>query len=680
MSYQIVYRMIFTNDNNDNIYIQISDTESGLGGVTIIDMQDTDGTELITKCNLKTANDGEDKLYKIRSLRFSCSFVATASFNLSTFITGQDNRWLVEVYVSSISNPPIFTGFLVPDGMKEMFLDEGLYEVELTASDYLPTLSEIPLTKPDGTVPKGHFKLIQYVSWALQKTFLQLPIKVVYSLREQNHTGANDCFFDKIYLEGLSFETNINEREDCATVINKILLGCYITQVNGEWWIVRVDEQDSTPYTIYSFSYDGTFVSKTTGNYLKYIGINDTINLVNEDAAIFPERQIKYAKQSFQFETWQEIICNINYTRGTINGGISIPAGYEAYAPVECWTNAKNPEAATPSPADITGYMRRKVTNGYEEERILVLPFTGSVGIHFFQSETVEVNKLDKFNFSVDRRLTSDHTGSGWSHDSIFKIRLKGNDGSYWAMIGNDAFGKVGSWKQGTGGFPNIGTEYDWVYQTSMEDETQWATHSVEVDPCPVAGKVDIMLLQSDIYGHVNDTHFANIQFEYIPIIDGVYQKVTGQFHKVSNTDNRKANKDEQIYISEAVSPQWKGVLKRFDGTNYLIIGNVYDFRYGTSGGLGLTRFSKYQVFALWNQYNRIIRKFQGSLLGLDTDINELPTMIHKYVFNVSSDATSNKYYQLLGFDMDLATCQWTGTFADVYDSVADKDFTSEWE
>lgn len=679
MSYLVVHRMIFTNDNEGiDTFIHISDTTSGVGTSVFTEMQDAQGY-LTQSANLMTANDGEDKLSQIRSLKFKCVFLSTNTYNVDFFLSGEDNRWLVEVFIGSESNPASFTGFLIPEGAKEIFLDHGLYGVELTASDYLPTLSEIPLVKPDLSIPKGKFFIIEYISWILQKTFLQLPIKVVYNLREENYTGADDCFFRNVADEALSYETNINEREDCLTVLKKLLLGCFITQHNGEWWIIRVDEMDNTDYRIYSFTYDGTFVSTTTGAYTKQIGINETISWINEDAEIYPERQIKLAKQNFRLELWQEILCNIDYKRGTLNGAITVPAGYEAYNPVECWYNGKNPHGSSQVAATTIGYMRKKVTNGYEEERVLVLPKLPSAdSVHYWGSETVEVNAKDKFNFSVDRRLDSDHTGSGYSNDSIFKIRLRGNDGSYWAVIGNVSNGRVGSWKLGTGGFPV--QSYDWVYQTSSTDETQWETHSIAVDPCPVAGKVDIMLFQSNIYGLVNDTHFANIQFDYIPIVDGVYQKVTGQYNKVSNTENRKANKEEDIFISEAISPQWKGRLTRYDGTNYIGIGNVYDYRLGTTGGLGLTRFSKWQVFALWNQYNRVIRKFQGTLLGLDTNVPDLPSSIHKYQLTDPSEATDNKIYQLLGFDIDLGTCQWSGTMADGYDTVAGKDYSADHE
>jgi hypothetical protein len=689
MSYYVIYRLWFTNDNGDDVIIHISDTASGAppdpGGPVYSDMKDADGNWLTMSARLSTANDSEDKLNIIRSLRFSFSFVSTSDYNLDFFLVGEDNRWLVEVYINTTSNPAIFTGFIVPEGCKDIFLDDELYGVELTASDLLQSVRESLLRKPDGTIPKGKFRLIDYISWCLQKTFLQLPIKVVNNLREETHTGADDCFFKMIYEEAMSFETDINEREDCLTVLQKILLGCFITQVNSTWWIVRVDEMDVNPYYVYSFAYDGTYLGYELANLTKRVGINEDINFVGENTEIYPTRQVQKVKQTFRFETWQELICNITYNRGTLTGSTTFPAtseypsGYtfEYYTP-ECWLNGKNPHGSVTNTAvDVPGYIRKRIVNGYEVERVLVLPkLPGASTVHYYMTETFDVNKGDKFNFSADRRLDTDHTGSGTTHDSVYKIRLRGNDGTYWVMIGNDASGKVGSWKTTVGGFS--AESFDIEYQTNSINETDWQNYSFETDPIPVNGRVEIMLLQSDVYGLVNDTHFANIRLEYIPIIDGVYQLVTGQYHKVYNTTDRKANVDEEIFISDAVSPNWKGVLFRYDGANYVRIGNVYDYRLNTSGGLGLDRFGAYQAFSLWNQYNRTIRKFQSNLKGLDTNIGAIPSMIYKFHFTDPSPATIGKLFQMLSFDMDLATCEWSANFSDVYGGS--KDYVSDHE
>ena len=123
MSFIDVYRMWFTNDNGDDVIIHISDRESGEGTSVITDMYDSNEKPVITFAKLSSANDSETKLNIVRSTRFSFSFVSTTSYNVDFFCEGEDNRWLVEVFLINALNPPIFTGHLVPDGAKEIFLD-----------------------------------------------------------------------------------------------------------------------------------------------------------------------------------------------------------------------------------------------------------------------------------------------------------------------------------------------------------------------------------------------------------------------------------------------------------------------------------------------------------------------------------------------------------------------------
>lgn len=677
MAYNIIYRLQFKNFEGNDVEINISDVDSGTGvSPTYIDLE-------CVKAEIRSSNDDEDKFSPIRSKKFTCSFRSTSTYNVNTFLSASSVRFYTEVFINGTN---IFYGYLVNEGAKEAFLPSGLFTVELTASDNLSVLKGEPLRKLDDTVPLAntHYLLIDLIVMCLYKTTLSLPIKAVISLREEHNTGVNDVCLKNIYSKGYTFESDVDEREDSYTVLSKILkgLGCFICQENGSWWILRVDEMRAAEYNIYTFSSTGTYLGiGTPTTYAKIIGKGETIKLINADAEVFPESGRKYVKSTFNLQYPLEIICNKDYTRGTVNGTITVPSGYVAYNPLECWVNGKNPHGSVINTAvDKVGYMRKKVTNGYEEERILVLPkLTSSGFVHYWMTETVSVNAKDKFRFSVDRRLDTDHTGSGWSNDSIFKIRLRGNDGSYWSMIGNASNGKIGSWKVGSGGFPT--QSYDWVYQTSTEDETQWVSHSVEVDPCPVDGNVDIMLFQTNIYGLANDTHFANVEFDYIPLINGVYQIVKSQYHKISTSDQSKLNIEEEVFISDCILPNVKGSLFRDNSGTKVLVGNWYDYTLGTSGGLGLERFGYWHTNDLWNQYNRVTRRIQGNLLGMDTSTpTNIPGLLHQYFFEASTEHTDTKWYMLLSYSQDLRACTWDGTFSEVYDSAVGKDYTSTHE
>jgi hypothetical protein len=275
----------------------------------------------------------------------------------------------------------------------------------------------------------------------------------------------------------------------------------------------------------------------------------------------------------------------------------------------------------------------------------------------------------------------SDHTGSsGTYRDAIAHIRLYGNDGSFWNL--SDGFAELtGTWVSSNIDFSVNHRDLRYTWNITQENETNWQSLSIESLPMPVGGQIRVFLVQSSLYGTVNDTHFANLQLDMIPMINGIYQKLTGQYHKVSTADNLRANVEEEVFMSDSPNPNYKGTLFRYNGLSYVPTSRWYNYLAGTTGELGLDKFGKYQAFALWNQNRRIIRKFEGSLKGLDSITPlDMPGMIHRYRFTASDTHSDNKYFMLLSFDQDLLACTWDGVFEDVYDTVEGKIYTDTYE
>lgn len=667
MAYESIYRAEWKNFEGVMVILHISDTTTGqINPPTFHEM-----TAL--SCNKVVALDLEEKT-GFKPTRINFSFLATDTIGLMTFVEGEDNRWLVEVFIGNTSNN-IFTGFLVMDATQRRFMPDGTYGVEITATDCLGVLKETELSDFDGDIPRGRFRLIDYIAWCLSKTNLQLPIKAIYNLFEENYNGTSHDPFSTIYLEARTFEAGINKRESCYTVLQKILPGCVITQENGAWWILRTDEINSSSYRYYTYTYTGTYTGAATLSRVKQIGINNTFKLINRDALVQPERKKKYVRQTYNFKYPQELICNVNFSRGTTLP-LSIPGG-AAYT-IECWTPGR--QGATPL---VSPYIRRLFTNGYETERVVVLP-QAAIGTgftqtqHYIESEPIEVSQGDKFIFSVDGRLTQNISGSsGTYRDEIVQIRLYANDGTRW-MITNESQVpyRSGDWVQSSSTFSTNRQYVKHIWNAAQEDETQWYSVSVVSSPIPRTGFITIVLMQSPLYGSITDTHYANLQFEYIPLIAGIYKQLTGQYHRVSTPEVYRANVEEEIYLANSPNPNFKGTLWRYNGSTFLQAGRFYNFLAGTSGELGLEKYGKYEAFALWNQNNRVIRKFTGSVLGLNTTSPaDLPGLLDRYDFTAPDSDVDNKYYQLAAFNQNLVNCQWSGTFMEVFDTVEGKSF-----
>jgi hypothetical protein len=710
MAFITTYQLLFQNKEGQNVTINIADTESAIGTPTFIPLT-------CTSAELIVVNDSEDKFSTIKGKRLEFSFKSTASHHLSVFVDPTDNKWLVEGFLNATQ---IFSGWLVTDATREAFLPPETYIVSLTASDNLGLLKDLPLTKPDGTNPRGRFRLIDYVSWCLKKTGFNLPINIVNNLKPLELTTEHS--FDKVYLNAKTFEQDINESEDCYTVLEKILTGSFLTQENNQWWIIRVDEMNGGVYNVTSYDADGVLTSTTTTTLTKNIGITDSIKFINKDAEVMPERPVLHDKLTYRLEFPREIVDNIDFNRGTVwLSPVVVDMGFyiKAYANLGSFpgtgefdtvykandtslfykwtgvtylniTGAEAPQGFAYTLEDwtlerqsgsvsLSAYVIKIRQFGDEKARYVEM--SSGPSLHWIRSNRVPVGRFDKFTFSVDRRINTNATGSGQTIDFFAQIRLYGEDGTYWTIT-NYQFGAnpPGSWVQSNSTFTSNNRYVAAQYVRNDVNESDWMAASVDANPLPVNGELEILLLQHTINGTSFLTQFSNLQFQYIPYINGSYQKYNSLYNKVSQVISTKNKKEDQVYLSDRIKPLFKGGLElKTAGGQYHAISGWYNGNAGTTGELAIASFGKYQAFEYWNQNRRIIRKFQGSLKGLDSS-TQLPGLLHQYILTAPTEHTTNKIFMLLSYSQNLDTCQWTGIFGEVYDSIEDKLYTSTHE
>jgi hypothetical protein len=92
--------------------------------------------------------------------------------------------------------------------------------------------------------------------------------------------------------------------------------------------------------------------------------------------------------------------------------------------------------------------------------------------------------------------------------------------------------------------------------------------------------------------------------------------------------------------------------------------------------------YSEIQVYDVWNQFMYDKRVFQATLQGLDlaaTDGDgnlDNAHLAHKWFLQDATDDTYNREFQLLTFDQDHRTGEWTGTFREVFNFDREKSYT----
>jgi hypothetical protein len=572
MKYGIAYRIKFKNAernadqtlNNQVVTVMIYDRSLLIDDAATETI--TDLTASSDPLHISTVDNSEDKFTPIKALQATIAFNSDDTHSLSTFAdapipTGGtdpgDPRWEVKI---TISDRVIFTGFLNIDDCSSPFMPAPEVVV-LTANDGLGTLKDKPLTDFSDVTPRNYNKIIDYLAWCLSKTGQNLNINCLFNIREANNKGKH--FFESCYLWAKTFEEEIGTCEDCYSVLeNTFREEAFITQRNGEWWIVRIDDlgDENTRY-ISTFDSKGVLVNEWTSDHAKTIQRGTDIYFSQESTDVATKRPHEFVKETYNFEYPREIVDNIDFSRDdetpyftenfTEDGVAKIRKRYK----ITDWALFK--EFAGLSTSSATAYIERIFQGEYEKERYIgITPTTG--GYYYIQSNPVEVHEQDKFTFSVDARYSADFGSSGHYTRQTAQIRLYAEDGTYWTLEGGIQTAPTVEWKQTGAGF-NTNNGYIWVEGSQADDQTNWMSATVEAPPVPRDGYLVIQLLHTD--NQTLTRYFQNLNFDYTPYINGSYAKYSALYHKVSRDIKYTSVRDEDVKISDGIKKLFKGAL-----------------------------------------------------------------------------------------------------------------------
>lgn len=674
MAYQTLYRITYATAAHDVqpsklVHVDIYDTTEA-DTIRLVELEGA-GEPLV----IHSDNTSEDRFTPIRGQRATIQFHSTEVVNLLTFAQRDNNRFLVDAYIPS-TGKRIFKGFVVQDEISQPFMPHPNV-VTLTAGDGLGLLRNEPLTDEDGINPRGHYTLMQYISWSLSKTGLELPIYAVNNLKEEHDTTK--IMYRTCYLDAKTFEREVNTSVNCYEVL-EVILGesCYLTQYDGAWWIIRVDELGTEAVLANKFTAAGVFLEELTINTDQFIGTGKAMYWINEDATVRVERAVKYVQESYNYEYPREIINNINFERGALIATDTI-TGQTAYnkesryAISDFIARRRYSDKSSEMVAQIDDYIVRRFQDDYEVQRFIEITSPPSIASPWHHIETIAGTPMiagDKFTFSVDFRFDNkDLTGSGGVTYDIGHCRLEGYDGSIWTMDQNGYWFLAPQHRE-------MGT----AWERSTEKEDEWMSFSVTSKALPVDGDVYFALYwASEPTANILGTsiHYTNLELEYIPLINGNYRTYKGQYYKVSQDLKSEAVREKEVKMSSSPKPLFKGALKYYNGTRYLLAGNLYSsYHVPNPQWEHYHSYGHLQVWDVWNQHNRLMRVFEGTVQGLQVN-GTIPGLIHKYRLSDITGHTVNKYFMLLHGEFDWYLCEWRGTIAEVADSSIYKDYAS---
>lgn len=501
--------------------------------------------------------------------------------------------------------------------------------------------------------------------------------------------------YDVSYIDAKTFETRINECENCYSVLSKIFgEDCFITQWKGEWWVMRVDEFEGNPIYVAAFDKDGIFLSIGSGTAInKSIGRNPVLQdhqFAKADELLRFVRPHGFVRETFRFNSPLEIPCNSDFSRGALSATVN---AYQKQYVLDCWTVRRGLPGAYNVPITIFDYITRTFDpNNQEKDRyITITPQTGHVGFsstddEYIESEAIAINAQDKFSGSIQWRIGANIASSSAS-PRLFRFILIGDDGSAW-ILGKDSNGNP-KWFNTSVWTVNTGEGATGIV-FGDQNETEWQTISWTAAPAPVSGNLYIWIAQfyqASVSGMNTNIDYTNLQFEYIPFINGSYQKYTGYKNQIDRTGTGYfANRDNEIFIADSPAKIFKGAIFMNFAGSYRLSVNWFasaPFALGYPPSPAYVHpYAYIQAYSVWNQYKGYnnslnrgigINIFDGSVKGLTAS---WPDMLHKYSLTDINPQTNDRYFMLISFEQNWKTCLWRGVFIEVYNTAIGKSYT----
>jgi hypothetical protein len=687
MGQLIFYDIEFLNRQGDTVLIRITDRE-------LYDPTGDNTTETVSligyapALELETFNVEEDKFNAIVGQRATIRFRSTDTVNFSTFARGEDYRFFVRITVNSTDI--IFNGWLVMEDNQQPFLPAG-QEVVLTATDNFGALKDVELSDSNGARPTGKYRLIEIISWCLRKTEGPYPgegaaiydgIKVADNMFEFNHHSTVDnCPLNQTYVDIRTFEKKPGELEDCNTVLTKILFsrGLRVCQYNNYWYILRIDEYKNSAFVIHNYGLGGNYISRTLGATLDKELDSNAITFIDAQTLQRIQRPYKSARCFANLEFPEEIPANVKFINGAVDDDVLPLKTFQ----IDNWTLGRGFGTHATTPNVDARIWRRYNSAGYENERYAVLTPQASSGgeLNYIRSEAIEICEKDKFNFSFSYSADQDNSVNGPASISIAAIALHGIDSSVWILGDNSTApgDEVPEWKLSDASHNTNADYYKWFFSSSSgsEDYRDWKDYSIEAPPAPVAGEVFIHFFAANQLGGTSIDDFAirynNVEFEYIPLVNGSYNTYTGIEFKMHTDDLYTKKLDEQFWLFDAPCKSYKGAMFYLDSGVYYNTSAWVDFAMEQYAIPDLLDFgyehTHWMCNAMWNQARLETWILPSNLFGFDV-ANGYVSPIHKFSLPAQLAPVTNMNFIILGMRQNWHDCTWTATLATVNDTT----------
>jgi hypothetical protein len=651
MAYFLHHTIDFLNPLNEALHIQLYKKDVVPGAVT---------TLLGNSFSVNYPTGEGDKFDTIitSEAKLSITLYPDNVEEFDDFIVTFPDEWKIIAYDDS---QIVFVGFLTPGEGRAGFQDKP-HDISLTAVDGIGLLKGTPLTKDNGDVFSGVNLIIDYVLAILNKTGLELNLRLFSNIVESSmQDRTQDTQADTFNQTGLHCRTFLKSPTtfyDCYTCLERLLAEYFcVYQWNGKWVILRIGElQENVGAKIWHTEYNsaGAIVNVDQNLYdPSGVGRDRLIHPVEVGQSIGSNFAIKSSRYTYNYSPWPEIPANNKFDKGTEIPGATgdvyetdengddtatVIGVYQDYTIPE-WTvgTFNNPPLLPP----IDTAWRRSSRNifGAEVNREILIS-KSTTNTQVLESEGLPVYVGDKVSISFDYKLSFNFNAQ--LIIAVANVYIVPNSGGayYWWRDGATVTNR---WRRNAFTVESIFLEY-----VDSSDHTKiYKSVNLDSQPIPVDGTLYIQLMNVMDSGLPNQAYFRNFSFSYYPFIAGGYLQLKADYAQTSQSANYKDTIDEDAYISDSPKKMLQGALYRANLTD---LTTATWHRYSVAEN---RYFKEIGELARFNSSYRRMWKIDGQFDGLKFTPSNNPTVMeplsfHKQFYFPDSAKLNGHYFVLV--------------------------------
>ena len=611
---------------------------------------------------LSEFNQDNDFFKPIRPQQATIEVLASINgVEIDDFITEDDDR-RITVRFDFGTWTGYWYGILSQEDIQEQWIAQN-HILTLRADEGFGVMKTVPLRDYDGNILLGTYtpyQLIQYASTETVRTFLNA--RVISNLFHTSMSSASKTTgLDQCTIDAKTFEQSPGVFDDSYTVLDKInrAWNQTIFQYQGQWWIVRQEEQFLPKASnLIGFVSNSPVLGQRANintRYMIEVGAEEKVKPIMPEMLKTLNKPSKETKVKWDWDEYTQVICNESFKYGAfVETTGTAPNETDKYT-ITNWVLETGAKASRTTSTKLLQrhvvYAGNKLADEYlimEREAVSTASFAKSCNVYVRQDDYMELS----FQYSLKANISPS------ANDTAMIVYLYGDDSTYWTLDDD------GTWYQSNSTFTTNAKILSITYATNTGADWYNKTNTSNI---PRSGYLQFEFV--NIGSLQQYRYYRNLQIDITPAINKYRRlKIAGDFDSYTLDKTFKKNNEQTIYLSDSVSPNFKGTIYQSNGVT-MTSGEWFRRTYPSES----YPFKQHNAIANWFQNRRYKVRLEANFFGLvwEQNGNDNPIGLINTV-NFVDDAV-NKTFAIVNLrEIDFMACTWTANLLEIWDENED--------